>query len=131
MPVSPEHQVRAPPLSIGFAYHTTAPMRFYPLVLQVLFDTEDTSNVGGRGSLFPPVLFCTSDGTICRASTQDQHAEGLYEAFEAPGLAKVEVITREGCSFNSFDVQRSGSSDIIAVTDYETLFYIQRGDVHV
>jgi hypothetical protein len=99
--------------------------------MQVLFDTEDGSQVRGGASLFPPVLFCTSDGMLCRASTRDSHAEDMYEELEAPDLAKVEIIAHEGCSINSFDVQHSGSTDIIAVTDYESILYVPRGDARV
>lgn len=62
----------------------------------------------------PPLLYCTSDGALCSAA-----------AAAAGGLVS-QLLMRESCSINSFDVDQSLGQDIVAVTDYECLMLLHR-----
>lgn len=64
----------------------------------------------------PPLLYCTSDGALCSAQASPQQG----------GQLASQVLLRDSCSVNSFDVEPAGGLDVLAVTDYECMLLLHR-----
>lgn len=78
----------------------------------------------------PPLLYCTADGALCSAhaaaaGSADQVSGWGSAAGGASGLT-ADVLVRDSCSVNSFDVEPTVGQDIVAVTDYECMLLLHR-----
>lgn len=77
----------------------------------------------------PPVLYCTSDGGLCRtggtstAYMSNNGYDSMNVAELQPEQEAGRLLLQETCSINSFGVERSRGADMIAATDYECLLF--------
>ncbi|KAF8071084.1 NUP43 [Scenedesmus sp. PABB004] len=70
----------------------------------------------------PPLLYCTSDGALaCAAAAARPGGAG-----GGTGGLTAQVLLKDSCSVNSFDVEPSGGQDIVAVTDAECMLLLSR-----
>eukprot|EP00878_Enallax_costatus_P025718 GHUV01027543.1.p1 GENE.GHUV01027543.1~~GHUV01027543.1.p1 ORF type:complete len:358 (+),score=97.04 GHUV01027543.1:464-1537(+) len=74
----------------------------------------------------PPLLYCTSDGTICQTGAAGHSSQANGWGSGGTGALSSEVLVTESCSINSFDVEPSVGQDIIAATDYECILLFHR-----
>lgn len=74
----------------------------------------------------PPLLYCTSDGALCQAGAAARSSQTSGWGSAGSGELSSEVLVKESCSINSFDVEPSMGQDIIAATDYECLLLLHR-----
>ncbi|GIL72174.1 hypothetical protein Vretimale_326 [Volvox reticuliferus] len=84
-------------------------------VWEVHFDTrESTQSSTGQQAPLPSVLYCTEDGGLFHVS-----------ATEGPAARGPQVLTQLPVAINSFDVGGPFGTDVAAVTDRQTLMFMQ------